>query len=522
MSTIKQAIETQINDVALSFIRPFINYVTDNLDLFKDDPDVDRISSKMIKELKLETKSDTKNKISDALKGMGASKSGSTKSKSKNSKKEELWLTKDEFLELVENNPDEDYCSYTPPRGKNKNLFCGKVADSKNSENTRDNSFYRCESCKEKVGRGKKLLAGDDSAPSKSIKRNPVPGITNRKSSRPTNGKNKKQEESESDEGSEDSSSESGESLELTPNKSLTKLLNKNHCIYNLTGIGSCLVVLEKDGKNNECAVIYGKFASEVSGSTNITEKMLRELTDVKESKVDKEEASNFTFKKTSDLNLSKLKKKDEDSHNENTKEDSSEESSKKPKKEESSKKSKKEESNKKPKKEESSEEPPKKPKKEESNKKPKKEESSEEPPKKPKKEESKKSKKEESSEEPPKKPKKEESNKKPKKEESSEEPPKKPKKEESKKSKKEESSEEPPKKPKKEESNKKSKKEESSEEPEKKPKKESSEESTAKIDGEENSKQPPEETEVVIKTKEVVDSQANEPSTVEPVVDNE
>ena len=359
MTAIDQAIKAQIHDLALAFLLPFVEFAISNPDMFEgDDLNRQEICSKMIKELKLEIKSEAKTKISDALKGMGASKTSGTRTKGKSTKKEEdQWMTKDDFINFVESNPNEDFCSYTPPRGKNKDLFCGRVANVKNSENTNDSSLYRCESCKSKAGRGKKLLANDGDAPTKSIKRNPILGITKRK---PADRKNNKKDDSDSEKSSEeDSDSESSAELELTPNKTLTKLIGKNYYLYDLPNVGVCLVTLK--GEDN--IIVYGKFENDVTASTTITPKMLKELSNIKESKINKKGLDSFTFMKTSDLDLSGLKKTEDESPKKDKKskkqeDESSEEETKK------EKKSKKVEEKKSKKVEESSEEETKKEKK--------------------------------------------------------------------------------------------------------------------------------------------------------------
>ena len=359
MTAIDQAIKAQIHDLALAFLLPFVEFAISNPDMFEgDDLNRQEICSKMIKELKLEIKSEAKTKISDALKGMGASKTSGTRTKGKSTKKEEdQWMTKDDFINFVESNPNEDFCSYTPPRGKNKDLFCGRVANVKNSENTNDSSLYRCESCKSKAGRGKKLLANDGDAPTKSIKRNPILGITKRK---PADRKNNKKDDSDSEKSSEeDSDSESSAELELTPNKTLTKLIGKNYYLYDLPNVGVCLVTLK--GEDN--IIVYGKFESDVTAATTITPKMLKELSNIKESKINKKGLDSFTFMKTSDLDLSGLKKTEDESPKKDKKskkqeDESSEEETKK------EKKSKKVEEKKSKKMEESSEEETKKEKK--------------------------------------------------------------------------------------------------------------------------------------------------------------
>jgi hypothetical protein len=319
MSSIKQAIESQLNDVAVLLLGPFVDWAIENVDSFDGDKtDRDKIISKIAKELKIETNG-AKTKISDALKGMGISKSGGSKgkggSKSKETSDVGRWLTVSEYKEKVADNEGTDYCTYSPPRGTNKDKICTRIADTKNSENTRDIYSYRCDDCADKSGRGKTVLSGKDNTASKSITRNPIPGVTKSKSKRPTEGRSKKKSEDSSSESEEDSDDASGDDskgeLELTPNKSITKLLGKNYFIYTLANIGTCLVSLNE---KEQIITFYGKFNSDVSPSTTVTVKMLKELTEVKESKISKKDMSdNFSFSKPSKLDLSKLKKADEE-----------------------------------------------------------------------------------------------------------------------------------------------------------------------------------------------------------------
>lgn len=49
-----------------------------------------------------------------------------------------------------------DICSYAPPRGPSKELFCCLPAT--HFTNSEDKNMYRCDKCKDKVGRGSKML----------------------------------------------------------------------------------------------------------------------------------------------------------------------------------------------------------------------------------------------------------------------------------------------------------------------------------------------------------------------------
>ena len=78
------------------------------------------------------------------------------------------WIDRNTFIELVHNNPHIDYCSYSPPRGYNRYLFCAAIAESINRYTTNDSSVfvYRCSECmiiqdnilKPKIGRGELIL----------------------------------------------------------------------------------------------------------------------------------------------------------------------------------------------------------------------------------------------------------------------------------------------------------------------------------------------------------------------------
>lgn len=64
----------------------------------------------------------------------------------------ERWITKEQFLS--KKNRGEIVCSYSPPRGPRKGLFCGNIYIWVKGNYT----GYRCEECIGKVGRGKSLL----------------------------------------------------------------------------------------------------------------------------------------------------------------------------------------------------------------------------------------------------------------------------------------------------------------------------------------------------------------------------
>jgi len=70
------------------------------------------------------------------------------------SEKEEIkrWITKEQFL--LKKNKGQMVCPYSPPRGCNKDKFCGNIYVKVQGDYT----DYRCEKCEGKVGRCKQLL----------------------------------------------------------------------------------------------------------------------------------------------------------------------------------------------------------------------------------------------------------------------------------------------------------------------------------------------------------------------------
>ena len=361
MSSFKKIMESYVTEFAGNAIRPFVKYAIENPELFSEDPDEDKLVAKITSELKLPEESTAKSarsstkssgKVSDAVKGLGASKAGS-KSGKKSSKKEDIWFEKSDFLKLLEDNPDEDYCSYVPPRGQHKEKFCGKIADHTNSSDTKHKYDFRCDVCKDKVGRGKKVLEEGDGAPSRSLKKKPVGGITKRNGSRPGDKKKKKGESSEE----EDSEAEDGEKMEVIGNDSLTELLGKDYYLFNIDKVGMTLVYT-KDDENN---VVYGKFKGEVDDRTKITAATIASLQKINSSKIDKAfiTANDLEFMDPSELEFNKdsSPKKSKKNNEESSEEDKKPAAKGKTKKDSSSEEEEKKPAKGKAKKEESSQE---------------------------------------------------------------------------------------------------------------------------------------------------------------------
>ena len=361
MSSFKKIMESYVTEFAGNAIRPFVKYAIENPELFSEDPDEDKLVAKITSELKLPEESTAKSarsstkssgKVSDAVKGLGASKAGS-KSGKKSSKKEDIWFEKSDFLKLLEDNPDEDYCSYVPPRGQHKEKFCGKIADHTNSSDTKHKYDFRCDVCKDKVGRGKKVLEEGDGAPSRSLKKKPVGGITKRNGSRPGDKKKKKGESSEE----EDSEEEDGEKMEVIGNDSLTELLGKDYYLFNIDKVGMTLVYT-KDDENN---VVYGKFKGEVDDRTKITAATIASLQKINSSKIDKAfiTANDLEFMDPSELEFNKdsSPKKSKKNNEESSEEDKKPAAKGKTKKDSSSEEEEKKPAKGKAKKEESSQE---------------------------------------------------------------------------------------------------------------------------------------------------------------------
>jgi nucleolin len=350
MSSFKKSMENVMIEMAGSLLRPFVKYAIENAELFGDEPDEDKLVSKMASELKLpddtsakSARSSTKSgsKVSDTVKGLGASKAGSKSNKKSSKKEDSPWLSKSDFVALMEENPDEDYCSYVPPRGQHKEKFCGKIADHKNSSDTDHKHEFRCDSCKEKVGRGKKVLEEGDTAPSRSMKKKPINGITKRSGNRPADKKSKKKKDESSDEESSDSDEEK---MEVINNDYLTELLGNGYYLFPIENIGTTLVYT-----GEETNTVYGKFKGEVNDTTKITAATIAALQKINSSKIDK------TFISSNDLVFADPKELD--FNNESKKGDSSAEE--KPKNKSKGKKAESSEEEKKPKKgkvEESSE----------------------------------------------------------------------------------------------------------------------------------------------------------------------
>lgn len=64
---------------------------------------------------------------------------------------DERWLSQVKYEELLNTNPDRRYCPYSPPRGDNKDKFCG--ARVKNYLKGGEIAAIRCEDCQYKEGR---------------------------------------------------------------------------------------------------------------------------------------------------------------------------------------------------------------------------------------------------------------------------------------------------------------------------------------------------------------------------------
>jgi hypothetical protein len=79
------------------------------------------------------------------------------------------WVKLDIFRERLVRFPYSDFCSYSPPRGPNKNLFCSALAEYFTKENGSTYLDYRCEGCTKlergervgKIGRGAIILEPD-------------------------------------------------------------------------------------------------------------------------------------------------------------------------------------------------------------------------------------------------------------------------------------------------------------------------------------------------------------------------
>jgi hypothetical protein len=293
MSLISQEIQNLIIDLRVAALRPLVEYAVRNIDSFDNKPDIDKLCIRVAEDLKIDlaaTNSSSSRgggstrggggKVSDAVKGLSASKSAPAKSGGgggkKGSKKDESeWMNLETYL-ANRDRADEPLCAYSPPRGQNKGMFCGAIANEINDTNSNDSAKYRCSSCRGKTGRGEKIINGDgDAAPSRSIRGKNAPGFTRHTESRPTSRKsgNEGKREEKSGGGKDE------EELTLKENDDLAKILGEGFYLFELDKLGMFLATVNEDDSGVQTVKVFGKFNKLVDETSRITPKMLVELT---------------------------------------------------------------------------------------------------------------------------------------------------------------------------------------------------------------------------------------------------
>ncbi len=290
MSSFRDSIASHIEGVISSSLVPIVQYVIEHINDFSDDPDVDVLAEQIASELQIEArvekstaKRSTANEVASKTKGLSAGKAATGAKKSRTVKKESddnRWFDKKTFESMLgdtddhKSTPEErceaNLCSYNPPRGQNKGLFCGAAASHYGNEDTDDYTLFRCEACKEKSGRGAKLLEGDDTVSTKRNTKKNVPGVNSRSKTAPTKNSSKSKTKKDDEENDDD-----GKTVSVTENDSLIKLLGKEFFICENEGIENSIILIN-DG---ECT-LFGHYTGdeEINENTDFTPELLEEF----------------------------------------------------------------------------------------------------------------------------------------------------------------------------------------------------------------------------------------------------
>lgn len=290
MPSNKTTIETLITDVAQQLIAPFVDLVIEQRERFTDeDAERDDLISFVSRELQLSfeekassaTRSNkTSGSVRSAVAGLTANKTApKSKGGKKAPKEDQVWLSVDDYRRAIEENPDDDICGYSPPRGQHKEFICGSAATSINRGTGCKNPIdYRCKKCETKSGRGATLLSAGN-GPVRASRKKEVAGVSKRSGSRPADKGKKSKKTEDEDEEDEDDEEDEAKVITIDSNKSLKPLLGPGFYLLKIEGHGTCLVHTVQDD-----ITVYGKFKTAVNQQTTITEKMIRELVEIKPS----------------------------------------------------------------------------------------------------------------------------------------------------------------------------------------------------------------------------------------------
>ena len=292
MSNLQDRLSGLMQTIASELLTPIVEYVLEHSDDFTEGADVEALVQQLADELQIEqveAKSAGKRTSSSAIaaktKGLSAGKASSKTTKSnKKGDSGKQWLSQKEFEKAV-GDSDEDrieanICSYSPPRGKDKGLFCGAEADYLGGEDGVDYTEFRCESCKTKIGRGAKLLNGEDTGSTKrTSSKKAISGVSSRskkttsKNTKSKAGSKKKPSDEDDDEDEEDD--DETPTIQANPNDSLTELLGEGAYFCFNEGIENSVFMSDGDEY-----ILFGHYKGKtvLNDETEVTPKLLGEF----------------------------------------------------------------------------------------------------------------------------------------------------------------------------------------------------------------------------------------------------